>query len=324
MSYGAAEYGEIGALLRELKETYGLGPLLAMLPDDLLTLLRKSVRDEKIVSCLGYITPCIREGLLPLVTLPESAWEQSVPKIVEKTGIKTGEVVEILATIRNELKIGRCDQIAINDENEPLSSWKQASKQPMLIAVVILSVVTGTVIASQVVAHKKNLEQRAKLADKQAKQHSQDAKKVDQRAESRPQETPAPPQLPAPQELPRPAIPTATADPDSSVDLEGGYSDATTSVENTEAPTLWKGCSIIDGSTGTPRAGNTWWPVVGPPEALQSVRQFCRNDAMLNSDGNTQIASFPNREEAESFAFTVTSEPRHPYSFYVGKPTVYN
>ena len=85
----------------------------------------------------------------------------------------------------------------------------------------------------------------------------------------------------------------------------------------------WQACVDYGSSDGPPpQAGETWWPVVGPGEALDASRQHCRGDAFINGSGNVQIASFRDRGTAEAFAQQLTSDNSHPYSFRVGEPTL--
>lgn len=84
----------------------------------------------------------------------------------------------------------------------------------------------------------------------------------------------------------------------------------------------WQGCQQNQPeSDRAPRQGETWWPVVGPAEALEPARQHCRSDAFTNSNGNVQVASFPDRQAAEAFADALTRDNSHPYSFWVGDAT---
>lgn len=85
----------------------------------------------------------------------------------------------------------------------------------------------------------------------------------------------------------------------------------------------WQACVNYASNDGPPpQTGETWWPVVGPGEALEDSRQHCRGDAFINGSGNVQIASFRDRGTAEAFAQQLTSDNSHPYSFRVGEPTL--
>ncbi len=85
----------------------------------------------------------------------------------------------------------------------------------------------------------------------------------------------------------------------------------------------WQACMDYSSNNGPPpQAGESWWPVVGPTEALDASRQHCRGDAFRNASGNAQIASFRDRATATAFAQQLTSDSSHPYSFWVGDPTV--
>lgn len=86
---------------------------------------------------------------------------------------------------------------------------------------------------------------------------------------------------------------------------------------------LWQACIDDPNADGPPpQAGETWWPVVGPGEALQDSRQHCRSDAFTNAGGNTQIASFRDRATAAAFAEQLTSDQSHPHGFWVGDSSI--
>ncbi len=85
----------------------------------------------------------------------------------------------------------------------------------------------------------------------------------------------------------------------------------------------WQACVAEDGRQGPPpQSGETWWPVVGPADALEAARRHCRSDAFLNSQGNVQIASFRDHGSAEAFAETLTTDSSHPWGFRVGEASV--
>ncbi len=84
----------------------------------------------------------------------------------------------------------------------------------------------------------------------------------------------------------------------------------------------WQACQEEEQRIARPpQPGEIWWPVVGPHESLSSARRFCRPDAFKNKSGNVQIASFRDKETAESFARQLTSDVSHPYEFWVGEPS---
>jgi len=64
----------------------------------------------------------------------------------------------------------------------------------------------------------------------------------------------------------------------------------------------------------------TWWPVLGPREALESVRTNYCGDAFLTAEGATQVASFTSEDEASKFAFKLSRSIGYP--FRVGKPRI--
>jgi hypothetical protein len=85
----------------------------------------------------------------------------------------------------------------------------------------------------------------------------------------------------------------------------------------------WDGCEESSGEGAPPEPGDTWWPVVGPPNSLEQVRIHCRSDAFVNKDGNVQVASFRDQSAAASFSDRLSSDMAHPFRFYVGYPTTY-
>lgn len=76
-------------------------------------------------------------------------------------------------------------------------------------------------------------------------------------------------------------------------------------------------------SCGSPPVnGGTWWPVLGPAEALEAVRgRFC-GDAYVNANGSMQTASFSNIDDATTFAQKLSEASG--YSFRVGEPKTHS
>ena len=82
----------------------------------------------------------------------------------------------------------------------------------------------------------------------------------------------------------------------------------------------WQACVDRSDTDGQPpQPGETWWPVVGPGNALAAARQHCRSDAFINRSGNAQIASFRDRDTATTFAEQLSADSSHPYTFWVGE-----
>lgn len=67
-----------------------------------------------------------------------------------------------------------------------------------------------------------------------------------------------------------------------------------------------------------PVSGSSWWPVLGPREALEVVRRSYCGDAFVTPAGVAQVASFSTFEQASAFAQRLTSASG--YSFRVGQP----
>lgn len=67
-----------------------------------------------------------------------------------------------------------------------------------------------------------------------------------------------------------------------------------------------------------PVSGSSWWPVLGPREAVEVVRSSYCGDAYLTMAGVAQVASFSTFEDASAFAQRLSSASG--YSFRVGEP----
>lgn len=67
-------------------------------------------------------------------------------------------------------------------------------------------------------------------------------------------------------------------------------------------------------------AGTSWWPVLGPEQAVEIVRSRYCGDAYLTTEGATQVASFSSQEEAETFAERLSRESG--FAFRVGQPRI--
>ncbi len=79
------------------------------------------------------------------------------------------------------------------------------------------------------------------------------------------------------------------------------------------APLVWQA------SCGSPPvSGSSWWPVLGPGQALDTVRSRYCGDAYLTAEGASQVASFSSRDEAAAFAERLSRESG--YGFRVGQP----
>ncbi|MFM7312553.1 MAG: hypothetical protein ACKO0M_05195, partial [Cyanobium sp.] len=85
----------------------------------------------------------------------------------------------------------------------------------------------------------------------------------------------------------------------------------------------WQACLREENRDGAPpQPGETWWPVVGPPDALEAARQHCRADAFVNRSGNVQIASFRSLEIASRFVEQLNQDGSIPYRFRVGEASL--
>jgi hypothetical protein len=129
-----------------------------------------------------------------------------------------------------------------------------------------------------------------------------------------PQPTASAPPASQPQPEPRPAPPVQPTPQPSPTAQE--------TKRIPETVPRWQAClDYLSSMNGQPaQPGETWWPVVGPFEALKASRSHCREDAFRTAAGNTQIASFGDRDTAADFAEQLSQDSSHPYRFWVGEP----
>ncbi len=84
-------------------------------------------------------------------------------------------------------------------------------------------------------------------------------------------------------------------------------------LSSTQPPLRWQpSCG------SAPVNGSRWWPVLGPAEAVDSIRSRYCGDAYVTAFGYAQVASFSSFEEASSFAQRLSADSA--YSFRVGEP----
>lgn len=80
-----------------------------------------------------------------------------------------------------------------------------------------------------------------------------------------------------------------------------------------QAPLSWQS------SCGSPPvSGSSWWPVLGPAEAVETVRSRYCGDAYVTAYGYAQVASFSSQADATAFAQRLAAASG--YSFRVGQP----
>jgi len=133
------------------------------------------------------------------------------------------------------------------------------------------------------------------------------------RDQDRPKETPPAPMDPAPLGVPQDRF-----------QIDGSSQNSSQKSQSDLPRSLWQACekdSMVE--KASPQIGETWWPVVGPAEALQDAKKYCRADAFVSArTGKVQISSFRDRSVAARFAELLTSDNSHPWSFEVGPPRV--
>jgi serine/threonine-protein kinase len=82
-----------------------------------------------------------------------------------------------------------------------------------------------------------------------------------------------------------------------------------------ESTMAWQpSCGSSDGNA------LSWWPVLGPREALDLVRSRYCGDAYATADGATQVASFTSVGAATDFAMRLSAFTG--YSFRVGQQRI--
>lgn len=84
-------------------------------------------------------------------------------------------------------------------------------------------------------------------------------------------------------------------------------------LSSTQPPLRW-----LPSCGSAPVSGSRWWPVLGPAEAVDSIRSRYCGDAYVTAFGYAQVASFSSFEEASSFAQRLSADSA--YSFRVGEP----
>jgi hypothetical protein len=65
-------------------------------------------------------------------------------------------------------------------------------------------------------------------------------------------------------------------------------------------------------------SGDTWWPVLGPPNQLDVIKQSHCRDAYINLEGSLQVASFSTEADARAFSEHLTNSIG--VNFRVGQP----
>jgi len=123
---------------------------------------------------------------------------------------------------------------------------------------------------------------------------------------------------------PAPMDPAPSGVPQDRFQIDGSSQNSSQKSQSDLPRSLWQACqqdSMVE--KASPQTGETWWPVVGPAEALQDAKKHCRSDAFVSaSTGKVQISSFRDRSIAARFAELLTSDNSHPWSFEVGPPRV--
>jgi hypothetical protein len=322
---------QVAGLLAQLKETYGWDSLCSMPAEDLVLLMERSARDPDAALAARVIAPWLQNGLLNQLQLPTKRRDEQIERSAVATGTDKQSLFNALLIFDKKLQLSRNEkklQVPESDgtEKKEVPSVLQAKASTVLAAALGIGLAIGLLITHQVSSYRQVLQRQLEASEKEARKAKEEAKKQEdgEMNQRRSLPPPAATPLPEPSEIPRPSLPDSTAMPES-VPSEQTRGSPSASDSNPSAEDIrWQGCDSPDPTAGTARAQNTWWPVVGPPESLEAVQRHCRRDAFRNNDGNTQIASFPDRSVAEAFAREISGDGRHPYFFYIGDPTTYD
>ncbi len=318
-------------LLAQLKETYGWASLCAMPVEDLVLLMERSARDADAAQASKVIAPWLHAGLLSQLQLSAKQRNDLIARSAVDTATDPQSLRNALLAFDKKLRLSREERLKgaadgkRADADGP-SSGVQATPSTVLAVALGIGLAVGLLVTYQVSSYRQVLQRQFDTSEEAARKAKAEADQQPEQEEEQ-RKSPQPPSatpLPEPSELPRPSLPESTA-PTESAPSEQPRESATATQPSTPADDIrWQGCDSPDPTAGTSRAQNTWWPVVGPPGSLAAVQRHCRSDAFRNNDGNTQIASFPDRSVAEAFAREVSGDSRHPYLFYIGDPTIYD
>jgi hypothetical protein len=124
-------------------------------------------------------------------------------------------------------------------------------------------------------------------------------------------------QQPKPPRSPTPQLPASQKNAlIAGILLAGGVAILAAVISN--RPTQQASLSWQSSCGSPPVSGSSWWPVLGPAEAVETVRsRFC-GDAYVTADGAAQVASFSSNEDATAFAQRLSVASG--FSFRVGQP----
>lgn len=316
-----------GALLRHLKSTYGWPSIRTMATEDLMVLLKRSVRSQEDRVFLEALHPEVLRRLIDLLSTPPHQREQQIIVLASALSISPEVVAATLKRLDRTMSLSRADRRSrphvTGAGDESPSKGRPPWFTPLVAGGVAIGLAGAVAITIQIDRYRQEVlrqqlvtrEQKAELD--RVKQQLEESQQAITKNPSAGSLSSSPPGA-----LSRPSLPTAREGPPRSMTEQAPPPQVTQ--PSSSADLRWRGCEDAGRSSTPPQSGDTWWPVVGPAASLQAVQQHCRADAFRNRDGNVQVASFPSRIAAAVFADAVTSDPGHPYTFYVGEPTTYD
>ncbi|SBO44239.1 protein of unknown function [Cyanobium sp. NIES-981] len=307
MDLKQSSINDLAALLKGLKQNYGWATLRGMPVQDFRVLLDRAARTESERNAIREFDEWIGHGLLEVLSSRSSQRIKAITDFTASLDQPKDEVIASIEKLDRAIALTRADrrlQRAGNTSSVLSKTQHHPASRLILVAgIAILIMAGGFAVTVQIEQYRRELASQKKASASQKnelenlKRELEKQKKTE--AEKEQVERLAP-SNPAP--LPRPKLPEAPP-------------------AQTAQP--WPVCELFSRESPA-QSREVWWPVVGPTDSLDAVRRFCRQDAFRNRDGNVQVASFRDREMAAAFADQLNSSRQHPYTFYVGDPTIYD
>ena len=298
---------------------------------ELSVLLYRSAREPEQKQAVAAFEPFLKAGLLDLLSMPRNLRDDRI-KALEKVVDSSPEVIRAnIHTFDKELRLRPSERFHWSELSEagstPVESTWKRYRWVMLTGGALLMASVGLAIGMQLHRTQSEIARQQKTTDQQRKDIEQLKQKLaDEQQRTAEAEVVASSASTGSTLPPTPSIPRSTTNvPSTRLDrnTDPRTAGSSASPHSMSSSLKWDGCEVSLAGATRPIPGQIWWPVVAPPSALESVRQHCRADAFLNGAGNVQIASFPDRDQAERWASRASSDSQHPYRFWIGEATVY-